>query len=88
MAGFARNPGGMRGHGRRPGIIMAGMSEPRHDKRSAAWAASDAERNERATAARLRRQAERDPGRNIEDATALIRYAQRFAAAFASRKRS
>jgi hypothetical protein len=79
---------GVRGQRRRRGIMMAVMPEHRHDQRPADWAARDAERNEAAIAARLRRQAQRDPGRNVEDAAALIRYAQRFAAAFAARNPS
>jgi hypothetical protein len=46
------------------------------------WLKLDAERNERVRRARSRRDAEKPPGRNIEESIALIEYFQEFAAAF------
>lgn len=50
--------------------------------RSAEWWRRDAERNERARRARLRRDSAKAPGRNLEEGSELARFAQEFARAF------
>jgi hypothetical protein len=57
------------------------MREPM-PTRSADWWQRDAERNERVRRARLRRDSTKPPGRNLEEGSALVRFAHEFAAAF------
>jgi hypothetical protein len=49
---------------------------------SAAWFARDAERNERARVERLRADARKGPGRNLEEGAAFVEFALEFAEAF------
>jgi len=56
--------------------------ESRVEKRSAQWWHKDAERNERARRARLRRDSVKSPDRNLEEGSELVRFAHEFSAAF------
>ena len=52
------------------------------EKRSVEWWRKDAERNERARRARLRRDAVKSPDENLEEGSELVRFAHEFSAAF------
>jgi len=50
--------------------------------RSAEWWRRDAERNERVRRARLRRDATKPPGQNLEEGSDLVAFAHEFSVAF------
>jgi hypothetical protein len=54
----------------------------RAGSRSAEWRRRDAERNERARRARLRRDAGKSVGQNLDEGVDLVRFAHEFSAAF------
>ncbi|HVF77690.1 MAG TPA: hypothetical protein VNA28_05290 [Solirubrobacteraceae bacterium] len=54
------------------------MQRPRTEAEIAAWKASDAERNERARAERLRSDGARSPSENLAEGIALARSAGAF----------
>ena len=63
------------------------MSEPT-SSRTAQWWRRDAECNERVRRARLRRDAAKSPGKNLEEGSDLVRFAHEFAAAFEKKIRA
>jgi hypothetical protein len=58
------------------------MAAPPHLPRSADWFLQDAKRNEAARIARLRRDAKRPLGVNLEDGARLVKFMHEMAASF------
>jgi hypothetical protein len=69
-------------HGLGRSVEEATITSMSHAPRSAEWWRKDAERNERARRARLRRDAAKPSGTNLEEGSELAHFAHEFARAF------